>query len=362
MSNTEVKRLTFAAIDPYLEQNIVTPVERKHGNRVDWGELNKYPDYLWDLYLNVTTLQTIVEGSAKFVAGDDVIATRRINGDAPRKMVQALGLDSFLYGGRCYQIIRSRDGGIAETHPLPVRYIRSDEDNESFYYSEKWGKGARDCVVYPKFYPFKPEEWARLSDEEKNRHASSILFVKNVGAGTYPISPVQSAVKDCEIERGIADYHLNALENCFTGSVLVNFNQGKPTQEVQEEIERDMTEKFSGHQNAMRMMFSWNESKDTMTTITPLKVENFGERYDALSKFSRQQIFTAYRAIPALFGLMNESTGFSEQEFSEAFKLYNRTAIRPVQRDIADEFKYIYGEEVLTIRPFTLEGAEQSVQ
>lgn len=363
MNNTEIKRITFAAIDPYLETNIVSPKETNLAgrNRVEWGDYNRYPEYLWDLYLTTPTLQTIVNGSADFVAGDDILATLRLNNQIPRAFVRDLAIDSFLMGGRAYQVIRDRAGMPKEAYHIPLRFLRSDKDNECFYYSEKWTKGARDCVVYPRFIPFTPEEWAKLDDEQKNRHASSILFIKNASSQTYPISPVGAAVKDCEIERGIADYHLNALDNSFTSSVMINFNQGVPSDEMRKEIERDFNEKFSGHQNGGRIAFSWNESKDTATTILPIKVENFGERYDALSKYSRQQIFTAFRAVPAIFGLMTESTGFSEQEFSEAFKLYNRTAVRPVQRDIADELKHIFGEEVLTIQPFTLEGAEQSV-
>lgn len=364
MSNSVVKRMTFAAIDPYLETQVVSPKETNlpGKNRVEWGDRNQYPQYVWDLYKTTPTLQTIVNGSVDFVIGDDVQATRRLGDGSARNFVRDLAQDTFLYGGRCYQIIRSRAGLPVEAYHIPMPYIRTDKDNEVFYYSEKWDKGARDCVVYPKFYPFTPEEWALLDDDEKNRHASSILFVKNTNAQAYPIAPVGAAVKSCEIERGISDYHLNALENSFTGSLMVNFNAGTPTPEMQREIEDDFSEKFGGHQNGGRMVFSWNESRDTATTITPIKVEDFGARYDALAKFSREQIFCAFRAVPAIFGLMTESTGFSEQEFTEAFRLYNRTAIKPVQRDIADELVRIFGEEVITITPFNIEAADTNVE
>jgi hypothetical protein len=88
------------------------------------------------------------------------------------------------------------------------------------------------------------------------------------------------------------------------------------------------------------------------------KVEDFGERYKALSSHSRTQIFTAFRAIPLLFGLTSEAnTGFSTEEFEQSFKLYNRTQIQPVQRMICDAYDKIYGQRgVLTIRPFSLGG------
>ena len=144
--------------------------------------------------------------------------------------------------------------------------------------------------------------------------------------------------------------------------MIINFNNGVPEDEMKREIEADVNEKFSGHQNGMRVMLSWNPNKDSATTFEVPKVEDFGERYKALSTHSRQQLFASFRAVPALFGIMTESTGFNEQEFEQAFRLYNRTAIRPVQRAICDAFDAIYGETgVLTIKPFTLDGVDQTV-
>ena len=87
-------------------------------------------------------------------------------------------------------------------------------------------------------------------------------------------------------------------------------------------------------------------------------MEDFGNRYHALSTHSRQQIFSAFRAQPLLFGLTSDvNTGFSTEEFEQSFKLYNRTQIRPVQRMIADAFDRIYGAKgVLSIKPFSLES------
>ena len=92
-------------------------------------------------------------------------------------------------------------------------------------------------------------------------------------------------------------------------------------------------------------------------------MEDFGERYKALSQHSRTQIFTSFRAIPLLFGLTSEvNTGFSTEEFEQSFKLYNRTQIQPVQRLICDAYDKIYGQRgVLTIRPFSLVETQDNV-
>ena len=101
---------------------------------------------------------------------------------------------------------------------------------------------------------------------------------------------------------------------------------------------------------------------DATEIIVP-EIKDFGEKYRARSTHARQQIFASFRAVPALFGIMTESTGFNEQEFAQAFKLYNRTMVRPVQRLICDTYDKIYGiNGSVNIRPFSIEGTEQTVE
>lgn len=367
--------MTFAAIDPYVESNIVLPTEKANLSRnfYEWGQGNSYPGYLLGLYNSVTTLRSIVNGNVDFVVGDDVTilplgdrfagGVMNGKGDTIRDQVKNLAKDFELYGGFALQVIRDLGGSVAELHYIDMRYLRSNKENDVFYYCEKWDKGGRNSVItYPKFMP--GLKWETLTDEERNRHASSILFVKNVSTQVYPAPLYAASVKACEIERCIDEYHLNAIENGFASSVIINFNQGEPTDEQKEEIEEAINEKFSGHQNAGRIMLSWNKDRANATTVTELKLEDFGERYQALAKHSRSQIFSAFRASPLLFGLTEDvDTGFSTDEFEQSFKLYNRTMIRPVQRMIADAYDRIYGTQgVLTIKPFSLEGdAEKEV-
>ena len=373
MSNTKhnesgVKAtLTFASLNPYIEDNIVRPTERKSGTRdlIEWGEGNRYPDYLLDLYNNVPTLRSIINGNIDFITGDDVTilplgdnSRNKVNkrGDHIREQVKDIAKDFETYGGFALQIIRNYSGAVSEIYYVDMRFIRTNKECNVFYYCEDWNKGFRkDVLVYPAFMP--NIKWETLTPEEKNRHASSILFVKNIHTQTYP-SPLYSAsVKACELERNIDDYHLNSIENGFTSSMVVNFNNGDPGDEVKAEIEKAFTEKFTGHRNAGRVMFSWNPNKESATTIDSPKVEDFGARYDALAKHSRQQIFTAFRANPNLFGIPTDGNGFSNEEYTESFKLYNRTQIQPVQRLIADAYDKIYGQEgVLTIKPFSMGG------
>ena len=368
-NNSRRSAFSFAAIDSYLETNVVSPVEKVLAGRdmVEWGTRNAYPDYLLDLYNNVPTLRSIINGNIDYVAGDDVtimplqeeFTNQEMNmrGDTIREQVKDIAKDFEIYGGFALQVIRNLAGEVAEVYYIDMRYLRTNKEGDVFYYSEKWGKSSRtDMVVYPAFLP--KIEWEKLSDEERNRHASSILFVKNVHTQVYPAPLYAASIKACEIERLIDEFHLSDINNHFVSSAIINFNNGDPGQEIKSEIERGFNEKFCGASNGGRVAFSWNPNKESATDIVEFKMEDFGERYKALSQHSRTQIFTSFRAIPLLFGLTSEvNTGFSTEEFEQSFKLYNRTQIQPVQRMICDAYDKIYGQRgVLTIRPFSLGG------
>lgn len=376
MSNTKENKVlvSFSAIDPWLERNIVAPTEApvRGKDYVSWGDFNSYPDYLLELAKSVPTLRSIIQGTVDFIVGDDTTIRPLVDGYAPGQMnlrgdtiaeqVEDLARDWMTYGGMALQVIRAFDGSVAEVYYTDIRFLRMNKEGDVFYYSEKWAeRGRRDAIVYPAFRGDIAEKWAGMSDEERDRNASSILYVKSTHSQVYPLPVYAASVKACEIERLVDDYHLSSIMNGFASSLIVNFNNGQPTDEMKEEIERDFDEKFTGAGNAGRVMFSWNKSKDNATTFEVPPVTDFGEKYKALAENSRQKIFTAFRAYPNLFGL-STSTGFNIEEFEQAFKLYNRTAVRPVQRLIADAYDRIYGQPgVLNIVPFSLDGETEKI-
>lgn len=376
MSNTEQNkparaRISFAAIDPYIDTNIILPVEKfvSAKDLMEWGTRNSYPDYLLDLYNNVPTLRAIINGNIDFIAGDDVSIlplTQHLpngimnnRGDHIREQIKDISKDYEIYGGFALQIIRNLIGEVAEVYYIDMRFLRTNKEGNVFYYCEDWSKSVRkDVIVYPAFMP--NLNWDALDDEARNRNASSILYVKNIHTQVYPAPLYAASIKACEIERLIDDFHLSDINNHFVSSAIINFNNGIPDDETKEQIEREFTEKFCGASNGGRTAFSWNPNKESATDIVEFEVKDFGERYKTLSDHSRQQIFTAFRANPNLFGIPTEGNGFANEQYEESFKLYNRTQIRPVQRMIADAYDKIYGQpKVLTIVPFSMGGESE---
>ena len=373
MSNTKQNKpsrasFSFAAIDPYVDNKMILPVERFVSGKdlVEWGNRNSYPDYLLDLYNNVPTLRSIINGNIDFITGNDVsifpltdnLPNGQMNnrGDNIREQIKDIAKDYEIYGGFALQIIRNLIGMVAEVYYIDMRYLRTNKEGNVFYYCEDWSKsGKKDVIVYPAYMP--NLNWDTLDDEQRNRNASSILYVKNVHTQVYPAPLYAASIKACEIERLIDDFHINSLQNQFVSSAIINFNNGDPGDEMKKEIEDAINEKFAGAANGGRIMLSFNKNKESATDIVEFEVKDFGERYKALSEHSRQQIFTAFRANPNLFGIPTEGNGFANEQYAESFKLYNRTQIQPVQRLMADTYDKIYGTKgVLTIVPFSMGG------
>ena len=142
---------------------------------------------------------------------------------------------------------------------------------------------------------------------------------------------------------------------------MINFLNGVPTDEQKKEIEKNIQTKFAGSKNAGRIVLNFANGKDNAATIEKLDVEDFGDKYKATAQRSREQIYTAFQASPVLFGLSNASTGWNDQDFKEAFKLYNKTTVRGIQRTILENFDKIFGvKDSFTIQPFTVDWDEDT--
>lgn len=350
----------LSAINPVLETNIVdaTETEVRGKDFISWGKNNDYPDYLFSLYMDCPTLQSIINGATDYSCGDDIFLniepySTKINekGETVNQIVRNAFLDYWTYGGFALNIVRNKLGGIAGVYYLDVRNVRSDKKNESFFYSADWSKsyGRVKYLTYPAFNP-------------NGKEASSILYVKRTYNGTYPIPVYGAAVKAAEMEKSIDTYHLNAINNSFTASYIISFNDGVPNEQQQEEIVNDIEERFSGYQNAARIMVAFNKTKDNAITVEKLDCEDYGEHYQSLVKRCSQALFTAFRCNPNIMGIPTENLGFSAEEYNSAYKLFNKTQILPSQRLMCDTFKKIFGEECLIIKPFVIDFDDEGTE
>lgn len=343
------ENLKFSVVESITRNLPVMSEIRAAGRKyVNWGDDNKYPDHLFNLYLNSAILQSIINGTVDFICGNGVssdILNGPVNkdGELIEDIIAKISLDYLIEGGFAFNIIESVEGNISEIYWMDIRNTRLDEDETTVYYCDKWNK-----------YGYKPIEYP-IFDPKKKQKSSVFYFKGHISRGIYPIPRWIGAMAAVETSTEIGKFHLNNILNNLTSSAIISFNNGTPTDEEKKLIEKRMKDKFSGADNAGKFLLIFNSDKEHDVTVSRLGEDNMDQKFQTLSKSTREEIFISMRATPALFGLNPENNGFSKEEFLEAFELYNKTVVKPIQKDIKRAFEKIFGKDVINIIPFSLD-------
>ena len=306
-------------------------VVRSGYDYVSWGKDNKYPQDLYYLYENSAILQSVINGTADYVFGGGVISAFDVVNDKMETLedvVKKCVFDLLIFGGFAVQLMYK--GGKAEAvYWLDFQKVRKSEDERKVYYCDEWGKYNKKCLEYNAWTP----------DTDKG---TCIYYYKgHKTRGIYPVPTYVGALKSVKISTEISNFHLNNIVKGFASNAIISFNNGEPDDDTKARIEKDVKEKFCGTENAGSFLLLFNESKDNACEIAKIQDDKFDQKYEALSKSVKEDIFIAFRATPTLFGLPNENNGFSKQEYLESFELYNKTVVIPMQNDVERAFKSI---------------------
>ena len=339
----------LAAINPYLEDNIVKPTEKFiQGQKfVGWGDSNQYPTYLYNLYNDVSILHSIVNGIVEYVGGDGVnVISPYLTEFEAFKLINEITFQYVMYGGIAINVLRNKAKQVVKLIPLDWEYIRmpQDKDSKIVYYSEDFGQkssGRCKAIEYPLFDPEKKDE--------------SSIFIFNPSRKTvYPVPTYAASILAIETEKKITEFHYNSIVNGFSSNVIISFCNGIPDDEQQEEISNNIDEKFTGSENAGRPIINFCNDTEHSVQVDRIDTDSFADRYEALSKRTQQDIFTAFRAFPVLFGIYQEGTGFNDQDYQEAYKLFNRTTIKPIQNLVKQLIEHLLEQTTIEIKPFTI--------
>lgn len=331
----ENEKLKFSVIENKTKIIPVLKEQKLAGKKyISYGEDNKYPDYLFTLYQNSTILQSVINGIVDYTAGQGVTGkylSEQVNADGETydDLLKNVLTDYLVTGGYAINVLRNAEGRISELYWVNVSNVRLSEDGEIAYYSDNinaWGS--------------KPEELP-VFDPRKNQ-SSSIFYFKGASRGLYPIPRWSGAIKAVETSCEISNYHLNSILNNFSPSAIISFNNGIPDKDTQEEIEKKINKKFVGSDNTNRFILSFSESGENATTIQTLSSDTADQKFHTLKESITEEIFIAFRATPALFGMNPENTGFSKTEFLESFQLFYKTVIEPIQKMLNKSFNKIF--------------------
>lgn len=329
-------------------------VSAKNAPYVKWGEDNNFPDYLFELFKNSSQMAAIILQMKNYVLGSGItsnfplkIVNRKL--ETFENFIDKLVFDYLLYGGFAFQIIKNKLGQIAELNHLDFKYIRVDEDETKVFFSKDWSKGRRTPLVYDKW------------DVNSNSSNSVFYFKGFLTRECYPMPFYISCLTSLEISTQIGDFHLNNLLNGFSPSCIINFNNGSNiSEDVQDEIEDAVKEKFCGTENASRILLSFNDDMTHKTTFERLQDDGMIDKYNNLQQTTEKDIFRAFRMNKLLLGDGSENTGFNKQAYLESFALYNKSVIEPIQRELEGVLDISLGKGSVKFNKFELDwGADE---
>ena len=337
----------------------------------DEGEYkNRYPEYLLNLYRRSAKHHAIINSKKDYVVGQgwsvdaeglDTMGLARLQQfiqepnqyESLNDILEKVALDYELYNGFALEIVYNQlNDKIAAIYHADFARYRSNEDGSCYYYSEDWGK---HNPVVEKIDAF---DW-------KNPSGKQLLYVKGYSPDCkyYPLPTYLGSTGYIELDVEIANFHLNAVKNNFVGGTIVSFYNGEPTLEEQEEIERQIKDKFTGTDNANSIVLNFADSRDRGVEIQQLNGNDFDKRFDILNKTVQREIYAGHQVTdPALFGIKEDGIFTSRNQLVDSFELFQNTYVNNRQQFIERVFNELAALQGLSNRLFIQDTEPISIQ
>jgi hypothetical protein len=327
-----------------------TITEERNRNYVSIGDNNDYYQNLIDCYMNSTTNQSVINGVVNQIYGKGLDATDSnkkpeqyaqmkslIKNDCLRKVCQ----DLKLLGEASFQVTYTGNKISAITH-FPRETLRAEKMNDkgeikNYYYAPDWTKVQRNSKL-KKFPVF------------GSGAQNEIYIVKRYVTGFYYYSPADYNTAYATLENEIACYLINDTQNGFSGTKVVNFNNGVPDREKQLAIKNDVMQKLTGSYGE-KVIVAFNNNAESKTTVEDIPLTDAPEHYSFLSEECKKMIMLTHRVTsPLLLGL-SSANGFSSNadEIENSSRLFNNIVIQPYQNLLIDSI-----DEMLAVNGISL--------
>jgi len=330
--------LHFVQLEAYSAPKMT---ENNRDAWVGFGEDNNFFQFLIDRYNGSTTNNAVINNVIKLIYGRGLDATD--SSKKPNEYAQMMMLfrkdivkkgvaDLKMLGQYAYQLIynKSKDAIIRVEH-IPVQLLRAEKCNkkgeiEAYYYSDNW----EDTK---KFVP------KRISAFGYGDKTLEILYIGNYTVGQKYYSNVDyiGAIPYAKLEEEIADYLINDVQNGFSPTSVVNFNNGIPDEEKRELISRQVSATLTGSKGK-KVVVSFNNDETKKTTVDSIPLNDAPAHYQYLSEESRSKILLGHGVVSGLqFGIPS-ANGFSSNadELKNAITLFDNMVIRYFQDTFLD--------------------------
>jgi len=331
-------------------------------NRENWVDFltedgDQYFQFLIERYSNSTTNNAIINNVARLIYGKGLSAldaNKKPNEYAQmmslfhKEDVRKMVLDRKMFGQFAIQVhYNDKHDKILKAYHIPVNLLRAekcDKDGQitGYYYSDNWDDTK-------KFAPI------RFNAFGYSKEKIEILFSKpySVGMKYYAYPDYQGAVPYTLLEEEIADYLINEVQNGFSGTKVVNFNNGVPTDEQQQIISNKVLDKLTGSRG-QKVIVAFNNNAESKTTVEDIPLNDAPEHYTYLSEECLRKIMLGHNITsPLLFGVAS-TNGFSSnaEELKNSSILFDNMVIRPFQEEILDAFDSILAYNGVALKLF----------
>ena len=308
--------------------------------REDWvlnGDDNSYFTWLTDRYRKSPTNNAVINNMGRLIYGRGLYAldaSRKPNDYAQFKTLfkdeclRNISLELKMLGQGYFQVhYDDKHKKVLKAFHIPTSLIapakcNADGEIEAYYYCDDWS----DTKKYkPKRFP------AFGTSKEK----VEILCIKPYSVGLKYFATVDylGCLPYAVLEEEIADYLINEVQNGFSGTKVVNFNNGVPTDEQQDDIKRKVLKKLTGSKGE-KVVIAFNNNAESKTTVDDIPLNDAPEHYAYLSEESRGKILAGHTVTsPFLVGVHTENQGFSSNadEIEVAAKYFYNQGIKPFQ-------------------------------
>jgi hypothetical protein len=331
-------------------------------NRENWVDFlteegDQYFQFLIDRYSNSTTNNAIINNVARLIYGKGLSAldaNKKPNEYAQmmslfhKEDVRKMVLDRKMFGQFAVQVhYNDKHDKILKAYHIPVNLLRAEKCDKDgnitgFYYSDNWDDTK-------KYAPIRFNAFGYSKDKVE------ILFSKpySVGMKYYAYPDYQGALPYTLLEEEIADYLINEVQNGFSGTKVVNFNNGVPTDEQQQIISNKVLSKLTGSRG-QKVIVAFNNNAESKTTVEDIPLNDAPEHYTYLSEECLRKIMLGHNITsPLLFGVAS-TNGFSSNadELKNSSVLFDNMVIRPFQEELLDAFDSILAFNGVALKLF----------
>ena len=350
----------------------------------DWRNL--YPQFLIDLYYSSSITAAIINATSEMIAAENLIIededdrnfdarvklqnfmNRANSNESLHEVIKKIAFDFKLQGAFALNIVWSKDRTqIAEIYHVDVSKVRCAKPDafgktSGYYISADWRNTRQHKPHYvPAFNP---------NDRTcANQLMYSGLYSPNMNS--YYTPDWVSCTNWALIDARISEYHLNNISSGFSGSFMINFSNGIPTQEERFQIEQSLTDKFTGQNNAGKFVLTFSDDKTRTPEVNAISPADLDKQYLALQELLTQNILSGHRVTsPMLMGIKNDTgLGSNVDELNASANFFLNTVVKPYQDHIVKQLRKIFKVNNMNmpvnfvqLKPITLEFTSEDLK